>query len=60
MKLFISLLLASVTAIAGDLEEMYKSEVRQVTSSEFTSKFKAFKWGWCQQACCSLQVFDIV
>jgi len=45
MKLFICLLLASVSAFAGDLEEMYKSEVRKVTSSEFTSKFGKFKWG---------------
>ena len=45
MRLLLCLLLTSISGFAGDLEAMYKSEVRKVTSSEFTSKFNSFKWG---------------
>ncbi len=45
MRLLFFLLLAAVSGYAGDLEGMYRSEVRKVTSSEFTSKYKLFKWG---------------
>ena len=45
MRFLLCLFLALVSANAGNLEEMYKSEVRGVASSEFTSKYKSFAWG---------------
>lgn len=40
-----ALILLTFGLLAGDLESMYKPEIREVKSDEFTSKFKNFKWG---------------
>lgn len=44
-KLIISLLLTfSAGLYAGDLEVMYKPEIKKVNASEFTSKYSPFRW----------------
>ncbi|MCM8539562.1 MAG: C39 family peptidase [Lentisphaeraceae bacterium] len=41
-----SLFLTGLISIyAGDLEEMYKPEIKKVKASEFTTKYGSFKWG---------------
>ena len=42
---FVLLLFFSCGLYAGDLEAMYKPEIKKVTASEFVSKYSAFKWG---------------
>lgn len=35
----------STAVFAGDLEEMYKPEMKKVTAKDFNSTYSAFKWG---------------
>ncbi|MCM8527286.1 MAG: C39 family peptidase [Lentisphaeraceae bacterium] len=45
-NLILTVFLSSIVGLyAGDLEEMYKPEIKKVKASEFTSKFGPFKWG---------------
>ncbi len=46
MKLFLCVFLLSLTCLyAGDLEDIYKSELKKETAESFSSNYKAFKWG---------------